>query len=568
MNYRKTLLFQRLPLMLLPFVMLILTGCSVGVGMPHGPVLTPENPGTARGGSVAVLHVNTHTIVDTVPVGKIPRSPAALPNGRFTYIPDTGGSNYVGVVDATSPALIDQVMNGPSSVEGVGSTDMIVLPDSQYAYAANNDEATVSIFFTETTPTNERGNGRMLKRLLIGAQAMGLARSPSGHRVYALTRTVAGVGAIAVINSDFRPAVDQRVVETISLPAGIGFTSIAAHPAGDFLYYSTLDAVNIVDIRDGSPTRNTVVGKVELTGGPEGIALSPSGAHLFVLEPLTQQVAVIDVRPGSPTRHSLLSRAPTGQGPRYVTAVENVGVIQVYIANETDRTVTVLRQVAAGDTYAVETTVSLAGTPTGIGPNPLRTANYVCQAPTEDSITFGDGFFRGTDWTTVKFIDTTVGAAATHGVEHITSGGNGREFRQTTHKWVGGDNVSRGLTVAHFRELAEYNPSTQGPIRSLDWSWDDRVIRETGGSPGVAVYPVLLQNGSYYGVYSITEDPSWKRHTLRGLTAADFGGATPVDFSASGGPIKFGYATSTATASVSPVESVSGIDNWMVTIHR
>jgi hypothetical protein len=100
------------------------------------------------------------------------------------------------------------------------------------------------------------------------------------------------------------------------------------------------------------------------------------------------------------------------------------------------------------------------------------------------------------------------------------------------------------------------------------------ILSQQGGTPGIAIFPLLAQNGYYFQVYDAGTPLVWTHRTFSGLTATDFVNANagtstgPLhpDFSGSGAPIQFGYGTANGSDSVVPITTVSGIDNWSVAL--
>lgn len=60
---------------------------------------------------------------------------------------------------------------------------------------------------------------------------------------------------------------------------------------------------------------------------------------------------------------------------------------------------------------------------------------------------------------------------------------------------------------------------------------------------------------------------TWEARQTDLLTAADFSGGTP-DFSATGGPITFGFIRSNTRGTASPQIVAHGVDNFQVEIRR
>ena len=133
----------------------------------------------------------------------------------------------------------------------------------------------------------------------------------------------------------------------------------------------------------------------------------------------------------------------------------------------------------------------------------------------------------------------------------------------------------------YLRDGAIYDPSTQGAIDGIDFSWDVFVEHVAGG--GI----VLRQGGVFY--YSLKQQLSspfpmfWETVVGTGVGATGFlaceglygpictgTGTGNPDFSNSGGPIEFGFFQAVSILGGSSTTSVtftSRIDNWSVTVN-
>jgi len=165
-----------------------------------------------------------------------------------------------------------------------------------------------------------------------------------------------------------------------------------------------------------------------------------------------------------------------------------------------------------------------------------------------------------------KIVDTTPGAGATFTSTTQSFGGPSGDWRETSHTYADGT-----ILVAHV-DSQHYYSNNNVAICKVDFAAD--LIHHTGATVGGAVsYRLCVeQSGSYYGGPSINVfDPLWASYVQPGLTPADFtlfAGSGPLrpDFSCTRPWTVFGFITGNS-ATGGPVTKVSGIDNWMVTLH-
>jgi hypothetical protein len=180
-----------------------------------------------------------------------------------------------------------------------------------------------------------------------------------------------------------------------------------------------------------------------------------------------------------------------------------------------------------------------------------------------DTVIFSDGDF-GANWVSNKIHENPVSFGATF-VSTTQLGGPVGVYRNTSHTWQIGV-----LLVAHFDAQYTLTPSTT-PICSVDF---EATLIHFGGQ--AMVYALALrQNGlTYTGPLTLRPNSAWLPYNQYGLHSEDFrllaGLSSPdssPDFSCTGSPIEFGFVTFTATGNPGPFTTVSGIDDWYVTVH-
>ena len=177
------------------------------------------------------------------------------------------------------------------------------------------------------------------------------------------------------------------------------------------------------------------------------------------------------------------------------------------------------------------------------------------------SVVISDSTFQNADWTHVEIADT--GSNGTLTVNQQSAGGNPGSYQQGIHNWGPGF-----VSYTHLYAPMGYDPSTQGAISSIDFTYD--FITEAVTNPvtgGVSTSFFVTQGANRWFVNSLTvlAGSSWQTSALSGIAASDLSG---IDFSASGSLIAFGYQTSNSTTQVDGRTSTWGIDNWAVTVNQ
>jgi hypothetical protein len=179
--------------------------------------------------------------------------------------------------------------------------------------------------------------------------------------------------------------------------------------------------------------------------------------------------------------------------------------------------------------------------------------------------TFEDSTFPNSDWDSIKIVDTTGNDAFFDAYQQAT-GGNPDEYRYVRQEYTLGT-----IMVAHLNDHTIYDPSMEGALETVDFSYD---LIHLDPPPGqaMAFSLVLLQDGSYYGgpwddIYA----ELWTIFEHEDLVATDFtlragDGPPHPDFSSGGPPINLGYVTANSSTG-GLVMREGGIDNWTVTLH-
>ena len=194
----------------------------------------------------------------------------------------------------------------------------------------------------------------------------------------------------------------------------------------------------------------------------------------------------------------------------------------------------------------------------------LALAAVGCSA-TAASTTFYDGVLSNADWS--GSIASQSGPPVSFTAQQVAAGGNPGFFREVGHTFGGPGSI----ITSHLFTGGSYNPVTQGAIADIDFSAD--LFLFNGGDSGAVGYGALLSQGGtvYIAGFGTTTTPFWIGFSLSDLTASNFSklsGAGPVtpDFSATGGVIQLGYFASNGTGIARSTSTLSGLDNWSVTV--
>jgi len=168
---------------------------------------------------------------------------------------------------------------------------------------------------------------------------------------------------------------------------------------------------------------------------------------------------------------------------------------------------------------------------------------------------FVDGTFTLSNWSKTDF------GPGTSTMAQQASGGNPGSFLQVS------NSVNAGLLEAvHLLNTGQYNPATSGGFSRVSFSVDTMNLTFSQ-----SIQPVLFQNGVYWFAtgHASTGSGTWTTLQFTNLQASDFivnpfqTATGPLDFSATGSPISFGFAGANSDFFAT---SVVGVDNFSVTL--
>lgn len=475
--------------------------------------------------SVSVIDVGSDTLVGSFPLSGMPTAAALSPDGSRLLVART---------ELGSVAMIDTASGAVSSLAvGTAPVALAMAPLGR-VYVANAGADTLSVVNWTT--------GAVVRTIAVGDAPADVVAA--GWRVYVANW---GDGTVSVV--DARTAKVVATVRVGTFPAGL-----AVHRGRLYVANFADDTVSVIDTRTLAVTATVPVAR-----RPRGMALDRSGTRLFVASFEQSVIDVIDTATGA-----VVQSAPSG-ALNPVDLMMGPDGTRLYVAH-----------LAAGQPLRVLDAATLAPLHAITAPSgPVALAGFVTQEPaiatarTENAVEgltvmpaaeradprprspegsgIFDGEFNPADWT----LFSSTGSSST---TQETAGGNPGAWRKTVH-------TSSGQPVETWHEYTAlgYDPSLQGPIASIDVSWDRRVDGEAPVNDAVAVF----QNGVAYRTATQTFTANaWRHVDYPQLTAASFVGANGQhpDFSSLGSPLLFGYYRSTpATATVS-----HGIDNFTV----
>lgn len=222
----------------------------------------------AMSNTVSVIDLTDQLLLETLPIGRIPRGVAVSPDG-LVYV-----ANQLSDLVSVIRMVDNKVVGGIPTAKG--PYGVAVSPDGREVYVTQAGHFpaygnTVSVINAKTR--------QVVGTVRVGNQPIGIAVSPDGQRLYVANQwgqtdpndgSRSGLSVIEVAT---------RASRTIDLDAGMA-TGIAVSPDGTYLYVAHEMPVGIIRVVRASDL--STVAKVTVGNGPFGVAASPDGQNVYV----------------------------------------------------------------------------------------------------------------------------------------------------------------------------------------------------------------------------------------------------------------------------------------------
>lgn len=241
-----------------------------------------------------IAHANRGQIAPTG-VGTLP--PIATEMSAPDQMSASGG--WFGVVSAILVALGCRPSASASSRSSSGRPLMELV---RSVFRRGNGSSATAARPASTHTSDERDANIAPVHTVAGVGPVrDIAISSDGRYAYVATSDGADTWTVKVVDTEA-----NTVVKTIASLAGVVPTSLAASPDSSRLYVADRNAatIRVVDITEGSATRNRVVDSLRLEGSspvghgaPTVIALSPNGSRLYALMTGAANPAVLILDP-------------------------------------------------------------------------------------------------------------------------------------------------------------------------------------------------------------------------------------------------------------------------------
>ncbi len=124
--------------------------------------------------AIAVIAVNTHTVLQMIPLQSAPKNLALTPDGQFLYF--TSEEGPIHILNTKTNSLLPQTISVPSPSHGIAVTH-----DGQWGLTTSLNERTVSLFDTKSNTVQYT--------IPVGKQSYGIAISKDNRFAYVSNET-------------------------------------------------------------------------------------------------------------------------------------------------------------------------------------------------------------------------------------------------------------------------------------------------------------------------------------------------------------------------------------------
>lgn len=296
-------------------------------------------PGAAQGKTVAGAPAHaagsTHTTLIRALQAIAKSAGSSAP--YYAYIASESGSEVV-EVNVSAGSIVGTI--SADSVEGVAIT-----PDGSAAYLAETGQYYV---IADDLATKAQ------TKIEVGAYPQDVAVSPTGKVVYAtVTSGDTGPGG-----SDVVAAIDTATNKvTADIKVGPAPRQVVFSPDGSTAYVTAETGIYEISTATNKVVR--VIPEAGATNGPQGIAVSPNGATLYVTNPGAGTVVAMDAASGK-----VIASASGLAEPEAVTVTPNGSTL--YVADMNSDSVSVL----SAATLKTTATVSVGRLPMSVTVSP------------------------------------------------------------------------------------------------------------------------------------------------------------------------------------------------------
>ena len=226
---------------------------------------------------------------------------AITPDGTKLYVNNLS-DGLVRVIDTATNTVIGKI----PGVYDWALRYIAVSPDGQYVWAVGTGEGVLFVIRTE--------DNQLIARVTGLASARHLSFTPDGSRVYVTGEKFSRLYAI--------DAKKFELLKVIHFPKGVGTVTVDVDKTGKFAMVSNFQGKpSIVCTDPASPKYHTVLAEITPNSGYlYCIVVAPDGRFAYLTNQSDRgkspnSLNVIDLREDSPTRNTIIKSLPLGKEP-------------------------------------------------------------------------------------------------------------------------------------------------------------------------------------------------------------------------------------------------------------
>ncbi len=238
-------------------------------------------------------------VLSEVDVGAEPKGILVDPTGQRAFVPTGDGDIQIWDVNPASPTFDNQV-------------GVIVSPDLNLRGKMATDPAGEYLLVLAGTGNLlvfDLGPDSLLAEIPVGPDPRDVVVDPMGERAYVTDEA----GEVSIVSL-------SGLFFVQSIPTGGTLRGAAITPAGSFVHTVNreLNLLDVIDLREGSPTFRNVAATIPQRINPVDVAISSDGFYAYTISEAEQNIAVTAIGLGPTVK--TLSRIAGPVGARVVIA--------------------------------------------------------------------------------------------------------------------------------------------------------------------------------------------------------------------------------------------------------
>lgn len=288
---------------------------------PTGMAVSPDKEevyvANMWSGTVSVIstaqNAVTHTI--TIPTFNAPAVPfgmAMVPDGSRVYVTNLNDGT-VRVIDTQTKTIVDTI----TEAYDWAMRYIAMSPDGEYAWSIGTGDGKISVIRTS--------DNRVVAKIFGLPSARHMAFTPDGKRAYV---TGEKFSRVYVIDTS-----TYALLSVIQFPVGSGTITTDISPDGKFALVSNFfGKPSLIDIDPASPRYHRIIGEIPPKSSYEYcIVIAPDGKFAYLSNQADRgatpnSINIIDLGEESPTRNTIINSIPVGQQPWGIAIVRQTTI--------------------------------------------------------------------------------------------------------------------------------------------------------------------------------------------------------------------------------------------------